>query len=202
MHKPLQNIPHIMAGMVQDVPFFRSPNFGPRPKQEISLLVIHNISLPPKVFGDYFIERFFLNSLPTKEHPFFAKIASLAVSAHFCIRRTGEVRQFVSCLDRAWHAGVSLYHGRDKCNDFAIGIELEGADEIPFTEEQYQSLARLTVALQRSYPDLGSNITGHSDIAPRRKTDPGIAFNWDYYLALVAQYGGVVVGGDHYKLID
>lgn len=193
----LTHVPNIVAGMVQDVKFFRSANFGKRPKNEISLIVIHNISLPPKKFGTSCIERFFLNSLPVDAHPYFKEIEQLRVSAHFCIKRDGSLLQFVSCLDRAWHAGVSLYHGRDKCNDFSIGIELEGADDIVYTMEQYETLAFLTVALQQHYPQIKGNITGHCNIAPERKSDPGSSFDWKLYLNLITQKGGTVINCDH-----
>ncbi len=167
--------------MCQDVIFYKTKNFGTRVNNEISLLVIHNISLPAKIFGDSYIERFFLNSLPVDKHPYFLEIQNLEVSSHFCIKRDGTVVQFVSCLDKAWHAGVSLYKGREKCNEFSIGIELEGADDIPYTDAQYQSLKYLTLSLRQSYPNIKDNITGHSNIAPTRKTDPGIAFDWERF---------------------
>lgn len=154
-----------------------SPNHDARPpKTVISLLVIHAISLPPNQFGGDAIERFFTNTLPATEHPFFATIDGMHVSAHFLIRRNGECIQFVSCLQRAWHAGVSCWQGRDHCNDFSIGIELEGCDEQPFEEAQYVSLNALIEILTRAFPITA--IVGHSDIAPGRKTDPGPFFMW------------------------
>jgi len=154
-----------------------SPNFGPRPEGEIvSLVVVHNISLPPGEFGGPWIEDFFLNRLDATAHPYFASIAGMQVSSHFLVRRDGEVVQFVSTENRAWHAGASCWQGRDNCNDFSIGIELEGSDEVPFAPAQYASLWRLLEALCAAYPV--SAIAGHSDIAPGRKTDPGPCFDW------------------------
>ena len=154
-----------------------SPNFGPRPEGEnVSLVVIHNISLPPGEFSGGWIEDFFLNRLDATAHPYFASIAGMQVSSHFLIRRDGEVVQFVSTADRAWHAGVSCWQGRDNCNDFSIGIELEGADDAPFEPAQYTSLWRLLEALCAAHPIVA--IAGHSDIAPGRKTDPGPCFDW------------------------
>jgi len=156
-----------------------SPNFNQRPAGEISLLVIHNISLPPGQFGTGKVQQFFQNCLQCSEHPFFEEIAELRVSAHFLIERDGAITQFVSCLDRAWHAGVSCFDGRESCNDFSIGIELEGTDNEPFSEAQYQALIDLCRILQRAYPAITpERVCGHSDIAPERKTDPGPAFDW------------------------
>ncbi len=156
-----------------------SPNFNQRPAGEISLLVIHNISLPPGQFGTGRVQQFFQNCLQCDEHPFFEEIAGLQVSAHFLIERDGAIIQFVSCLDRAWHAGVSCFDGREGCNDFSIGIELEGTDHEPFSEAQYQTLIELCRLLQCAYPAITpERVCGHSDIAPGRKTDPGPAFDW------------------------
>jgi len=156
-----------------------SPNFNARPQGEISLLVIHNISLPPGQFGTGKVQEFFQNRLVADEHPYFAEIAALQVSAHFLIERDGDVTQFVSCLERAWHAGISKFDGRENCNDFSIGIELEGTDDLPFTEAQYAALIEVIRLLQSAYPGLTlERICGHSDIAPGRKTDPGPAFDW------------------------
>ncbi len=151
----------------------------------IDLLVIHNISLPPGEFGGDAIIRLFTNTLDTTQHPYYAQLNGLKVSAHFLIRRDGEIVQFVACDRRAWHAGVSNWRGRSRCNDFSIGIELEGDDYQPFAGPQYQALARLTRRLRRSYPIRG--ITGHSDIAPERKTDPGPCFDWVHYFSLIGQ---------------
>lgn len=156
-----------------------SPNFNARPSGEVSVLVIHNISLPPGQFGTGKVQTFFQNNLDPNEHPYFAGIVSLRVSAHFLIERDGVVTQFVSCNERAWHAGVSSFDGRENCNDFSLGIELEGTDELPFTDAQYETLTALTRAIQAAYPAITpTRICGHSDIAPTRKTDPGPAFDW------------------------
>lgn len=158
-----------------------SPNCDPRPAGEIGLLVIHNISLPPGEFGGDGVQRLFTNTLDADAHPYYRTIAGLKVSAHFFLRRDGRVIQFVSCLDRAWHAGASCWQGRGGCNDFSIGIELEGTDDLPFTDAQYLVLGELSGALRAAYPIRA--IAGHSDIAPQRKTDPGPYFNWKRYLA-------------------
>ncbi len=160
-----------------------SPNFGPRPEDAaVSLLVVHNISLPPGEFGGGYIEDFFCNRLDTSAHPYFQSIAGLQVSAHALIRRDGSVVQFVSCLDRAWHAGRSCFQGEEECNDFSIGIELEGTDDVPYTEAQYQALAQLTALARAAWPAItAERITGHCEIAPGRKTDPGEAFQWAYF---------------------
>ena len=162
-----------------------SPNFNQRPAVEpLDLLVIHNISLPPGEFGGGHIEAFFCNQLDTACHPYFAEIGDLQVSAHLLITRDGQSTQFVSFADRAWHAGRSCYSGREECNDYSIGIELEGCDDQPYTRAQYQELVRVTRALLDAYPAMtAERITGHSDIAPGRKTDPGDAFDWPHYLA-------------------
>ncbi len=167
-----------------------SPHCNSRPPAEnISLLVIHNISLPPGDFGGGFVQAFFTGSLDPQQHPYFAEIAPLRVSAHFFIERHGEITQFVSCQERAWHAGVSRYGGRSECNDFSVGVELEGTDTQPYTDAQYQSLLVLTHALQVAYPAITPcRITGHEFIAPQRKTDPGPSFDWRRYLVgLTAQ---------------
>ncbi|WP_373001196.1 1,6-anhydro-N-acetylmuramyl-L-alanine amidase AmpD [Marinobacter sp.] len=165
------------------IPFARwcpSPNFGPRPEgTDISLLVVHNISLPPGEFGGPEIEDFFCNRLDHTAHPYFQTIAGMQVSAHLLIRRNGTLVQFVSLLDRAWHAGRSCFEGQEECNDFSIGIELEGTDEIPYTPEQYRRLAEVSELIMLAWPDITTDrITGHCDIAPGRKSDPGPAFNW------------------------
>lgn len=169
----------------------RSPNFNQRPAGvSVDTLVIHNISLPPGQFGGGNVERFFLNQLPADEHPFYQEIAGVEVSAHFLIERCGRVTQFVSCDERAWHAGRSQFQGRDNVNDFSIGIELEGTDHAPYSVLQYRSLAALTAVLQQHYPQItASRITGHSDIAPGRKTDPGASFDWTRYRSLINQTG-------------
>lgn len=153
-----------------------SPNFGERPPGEISLVVVHNISLPPDEFGGNWVESFFLNRLDPNAHPYFANIAELRVSAHFYVRRDGRSIQFVGCDRRAWHAGRSCWAGRDNCNDYSVGIELEGSDARPFTAEQYAALWKLLDALRERYPIAA--MVGHSDVAPGRKTDPGPYFDW------------------------
>lgn len=162
-----------------------SPNFNKRPDGSIvDLLVIHNISLPPGEYGGSEVEDFFLNKLDTTAHPYFKKIEGVAVSAHFFIRRDGELVQFVSLDDRAWHAGESCFAEVNNCNDYSIGVELEGTDHEPYSEAQYQSLTSLTEALHQSYPAItAKRITGHEHIAPGRKTDPGPAFDWARYLS-------------------
>lgn len=151
------------------------------PGTVIDMLVIHNISLPPDEFGGQAIAQLFTNALDTEAHPYYAQLKGLQVSAHFLIRRTGEIIQFVPCGKRAWHAGASLWQGRSACNDFSLGVELEGSDDVPFTDRQYAALIRLTRRLKRTYPI--RHIVGHSDIAPGRKTDPGSYFDWPRYLA-------------------
>jgi AmpD protein len=143
--------------------------------------VIHSISLPPGEFGGAAIEALFLNRLDPAAHPYYAGIADLRVSAHFLVRRDGALVQFVPCAKRAWHAGVSAWRGRERCNDFSIGIEVEGTDESPFEPIQYASLAALTRALRSAYPI--ADIVGHSDVAPGRKTDPGAHFDWGRFRA-------------------
>ncbi|MCB1689847.1 MAG: 1,6-anhydro-N-acetylmuramyl-L-alanine amidase AmpD [Halioglobus sp.] len=157
-----------------------SPNYGPRPEAcTVELLVVHNISLPPRCYGGDCIERFFSNCLDWDEHPYFEEIRGVEVSAHLLIRRCGERVQFVSFADRAWHAGESSFEGRSNCNDFSIGIELEGADDDPYTDAQYAALSGVARLLIAHYPGLSAQrIVGHSDIAPGRKTDPGPAFDW------------------------
>lgn len=157
-----------------------SPNFDSRaPGTEIGLLVIHNISLPPGQFGGSYIADLFGNRLDCDAHPYFDQLRALRVSAHFLIRRDGSVIQFVSANDRAWHAGVSSFCGRERCNDFSIGIELEGTDFEPFELAQYEALVALTHALRARYPL--SAVAGHEHIAPGRKTDPGPYFDWDLF---------------------
>ncbi|WP_413741546.1 1,6-anhydro-N-acetylmuramyl-L-alanine amidase AmpD [Sodalis sp. RH15] len=164
-----------------------SPHSDERPNGEIpSLLVVHGISLPPGSFGGPYIDRLFTGTLTPDEHPFFSQIQGLRVSAHCLIRRDGEIVQYVPFHRRAWHAGVSCFAGRERCNDFSIGIELEGTDNQPYTDEQYLRLAELTRLLMRHYPITPARITGHSDIAPVRKTDPGPAFLWHHYRELIS----------------
>ncbi|HEX6591968.1 MAG TPA: 1,6-anhydro-N-acetylmuramyl-L-alanine amidase AmpD [Moraxellaceae bacterium] len=156
-----------------------SPNCNPRPENTaIGLVVVHGISLPPAEFGGPWIDALFTNTLPAAHHPYFAEIAGLTVSTHLLIRRDGEIVQYVPFDLRAWHAGKSQYQGRDNCNDFSIGIELEGTDEIPYTPAQYEQLARIIPLLNARYPQTFGHLVGHSDIAPGRKTDPGPSFSW------------------------
>lgn len=164
-----------------------SPNCGDRPDpNDISLLVIHNISLPPGQFGGPHIDALFCNALDRLAHPYFASICELRVSAHLLIRRDGIVVQYVPFNRKAWHAGSSSFAGRSECNEYSIGIELEGTDEIPFTDKQYQQLALITRLLMSAYPAITpARIAGHSDIAPGRKTDPGQCFDWPGYRALI-----------------
>lgn len=154
-----------------------SPNFGPRPAGTlIDLAVVHSISLPPGQYGGDAIERLFTNRLDTRAHPYYQQLEGLEVSAHFVIRRQGLVQQFVSCDQRAWHAGRSTWRGRDHCNDFSVGIELEGLEGEPFEAAQYTSLVRVLNALRRRYPL--RSVAGHEHVAPGRKADPGDGFEW------------------------
>ncbi|MDC0405433.1 1,6-anhydro-N-acetylmuramyl-L-alanine amidase AmpD [Gammaproteobacteria bacterium] len=172
---------------LQDINFLESPNFNDRPVDEdISLLVIHSISLPPKKYNTDHIERFFLNELDFTSHNFYKNIEGMKVSAHVLIKRNGEVIQFVPFNKRAWHAGVSSYKGKNDCNNFSIGIELEGSDDDIFEDIQYKKLSLITSLLIEEYDLITKdNIKGHSDIAPERKTDPGVLFDWDRYLTNV-----------------
>ncbi len=176
------------SGWLSGVAHCPSAHFNARPAAcDISLLVIHNISLPPGQFGTGCVQQFFSGSLDPAAHPYFAGIAELRVSAHFLIERDGHITQFVSCLQRAWHAGQSCFNGRENCNDFSLGIELEGTDDQLFSSVQYDRLVALSVALQRAYPLITpERITGHEHIAPGRKTDPGPCFDWQGYLGRLA----------------
>jgi AmpD protein len=162
-------------------------NFSQRPSSvDVSLLVIHNISLPPGQFGGPEIEQFFHNRLDCGQDPFFEELDGMRVSAHLLIRRDGKVVQFVPFQEMAWHAGESSYQGQAACNEFSVGIELEGADDVPYTSEQYRSLVKVTGLLMERFPSLQKeNIVGHSDIAPGRKTDPGPAFDWIAYRSML-----------------
>jgi N-acetyl-anhydromuramoyl-L-alanine amidase len=173
------------GGCVDTARFESSPNCDERPPGEtVTLLVIHNISLPPGEFGGDDIVRLFTNNLDHATHPYYRTLVGVRVSAHFLIRRSGELLQFVPCAKRAWHAGESAWCGRSRCNDFSIGIELEGTDDIPYAEVQYRVLAQLTRALQSVYAI--ADIAGHSDIAPARKTDPGPSFDWPRFRSSIA----------------
>lgn len=172
----------VVAGQLLGARTIASPNFNQRPEgTDIQLIVIHNISLPPSQFGGGYIEQFFQNQLDWEAHPYFKTIEGMQVSAHILILRTGEVLQFVNFEDRAWHAGRSTYLGKKECNDYSIGIELEGCDDQDFEDQQYQSLVKVVAALQDAYPKTKQHLAGHSDIAPGRKTDPGPYFNWVYF---------------------
>jgi N-acetyl-anhydromuramoyl-L-alanine amidase len=164
-------------GRASGATFIASPNCDARPDgARVRLVVVHGISLPPGEFGGSGIVDLFTNRLDAQAHPYYATIAHLRVSAHFLIRRDGALLQFVACAARAWHAGASCWNGVDGCNDFSIGIELEGADDVPYDDAQYATLAALIDALRARYPI--EAVVGHSDIAPGRKTDPGGAFDW------------------------
>ncbi len=169
-------------GLITDIEYRCSPNQDERPDSAaITGIVIHNISLPPGEFGGGWIDDLFLNKLNPKAHPYFEKIADVCVSAHLLIRRDGELIQYVPFHQRAWHAGISLWNGQECCNDFTVGIELEGCDDQTFEVIQYETLATTIRALVTTYPQLSfDRIIGHSDIAPGRKTDPGPYFDWEF----------------------
>ena len=178
------------GGRYRNAHWLASPNFGARPTQaRVDLVVLHSISLPPGIYGGQQVQDLFTNQLDWEQHPYFQQIQGLEVSAHFYIRRAGEVWQFVSCDDRAWHAGTSQYRGRGNCNDDSIGIELEGLEGDSFEIAQYQALATLCTAISQRYPI--AHIAGHEHIAPGRKADPGSGLDWNLlqkYLGLGDQY--------------
>ena len=180
------------SGILCDVPQVLSPHCDARPAGVLpELIVIHGISVPPGEFGGPWIDRLFAGDLPAAAHPQFAALSGLRVSAHILVRRDGTLTQYVPFGARAWHAGVSSYSGRTACNDFSIGIELEGTDELPYEDAQYLALAALILALCRAYPSLsGERIVGHSEVAPGRKSDPGPAFEWPRLRALLQTPGG------------
>lgn len=184
----MNRVSRMEAGWVRGARRCPSPNFNARPAGErVSLLVIHNISLPPGRFGGSWIDDLFTNRLDHGAHPYFETLRGLQVSSHFLVRRSGELVQYVATGDRAWHAGKSAFGGRENCNDFSIGIELEGTDDRPYTARQYRRLVSLSVLLLRTFPAITPDrIAGHSDIAPGRKTDPGPAFDWACYRAALA----------------
>lgn len=186
MKLPIIN-PH--TGLIEAGTFIPSPNHDDRaPGMDITLLVIHNISLPPGAFGGDHVFKLFLNQLDTESHPTYTELADITVSAHCFIRRDGSIIQFVPFHKRAWHAGKSCYQTQEDCNHFSIGIELEGTDDLPYEKVQYEQLIQLTYALLKAYPTLSSHhIVGHSDIAPGRKTDPGPAFDWVYFKQKLAE---------------
>ena len=170
----------VSTGLIKEARQQVSPNCDDRPiETDISLIVIHGISLPPGKYGGNYIDQLFCNKLDENEHPYFKEIAELNVSSHLLVRRDGELVQYVPIQKRAWHAGVSCYQERECCNDFSVGIEMEGDDNTPYTDIQYQELSKLIKSLVLNYPKLNlQTIVGHSDIAPGRKTDPGEAFDW------------------------
>ena len=174
---------NLATGLINPARFVATEHYDEREKEDdINLLVIHNISLPPQQFGGPYIDQLFSGCLNPSEHPYFEQIAGMRVSSHLLIRRTGDVVQYVPFHRRAWHAGQSCFEGREKCNDFSIGIELEGADNIAYEPIQYEVLVEITRLLMKAYPGITpERITGHSDIAPGRKTDPGPAFDWNYF---------------------
>ncbi len=165
---------------MQEVRHLPSENFNERPHNAVvDLLVIHNISLPPEQFGGDFVDALFCNTLNCDEHSYFEQLRNLRVSAHFFINRLGEVTQYVALHQRAWHAGVSQWCGKENCNDYSVGIELEGTDNTPYTDQQYVALNTVTQKIMQSFPAITiDRIVGHCDIAPERKTDPGVAFDW------------------------
>ena len=178
----------LKTGLLRGVRQIASPNFDSRPAGvEADLIVVHGISLPPGEFGGPWIDRLFTNTLPADAHPYFTAVGPLRVSSHLVVKRDGAVTQYVKFTERAWHAGKSAYLGREACNDFSVGIELEGTDTLPYEAAQYAALATVVAALCRAYPRLSAQrIVGHSDIAPGRKTDPGPAFDWTLARRLIA----------------
>lgn len=183
------------AGLLTDVRYVPSPNCDERPEGAVpELIIVHGISLPPGEYGGPWIERLFTNALQSDAHPYFAKIAGLKVSSHVLIGRDGEMVQYVPFHRRAWHAGASAYCGRERCNDFSIGIELEGADDSAYEPVQYRQLVDLIGALCAAYPSLSMDrIAGHSEVAPGRKTDPGDAFDWPRLRAMLRAASARVV---------
>lgn len=166
----------------------RSPNFGPRPAgSAVTLAIVHSISLPPGVYGGDAVQRLFTNRLDHGAHPYFAQLEGLRVSAHFFVRRDGQVLQFVSCNQRAWHAGASSWNGRDNCNDWSVGIELEGLEGEPFAPRQYRNLIRLLRAVASRYPI--AEVVGHEHVAPGRKADPGARFEWRRLVRALVGHG-------------
>jgi N-acetyl-anhydromuramoyl-L-alanine amidase len=173
----LESGQHWQAGWLSSAEKVESPNFGPRPAgTAIDLIVVHSISLPPGVYGGDHVQQLFTNQLNWDEHPYFQSIRGMAVSSHFYIQRSGKLVQFVSCDERAWHAGASHFSGRANCNDFSVGIELEGLEGETFDAEQYRELTKLCHALREHYPI--EHVAGHEHIASGRKFDPGAGFNW------------------------
>ncbi len=167
-------------GWLQGVRHLPSPNCNLRPENtDVNLLIIHNISLPPAQFGGGFVDQLFCNTLDCNAHPYFEQLRDLRVSAHFFIDRSGEVTQYVSLDQRAWHAGISQWDGQENCNDFSVGIELEGTDTLPYADAQYTALQKIARQIMAYFPSMTADrIVGHCDVAPARKTDPGTAFDW------------------------
>ncbi len=180
-------LPELDQGWLVDARRVPSPNGDERPAgATIDLIIVHGISLPPGEFGGPWIDALFTNQLDPEVHPYFAEIADLRVSSHVLIRRDGELVQYLPFTQRAWHAGRSSYRGREACNDFSIGIELEGSDDIPYEAVQYRRLAELIRTLRHAYPNIAADaVTGHAQVAPGRKTDPGAAFDWAQLAALL-----------------
>ena len=189
VHEDAQVQVDLESGLLRGVRQIASPNCDLRPAGvEPELIVVHGISLPPGEFGGPWIDRLFTNALPPEAHPYFAEVAALRVASHLVIRRDGNITQYVSFAQRAWHAGQSSYNGREACNDFSIGVELEGTDTLAYEAVQYQALADAIAALCAAYPKLTpARLVGHSDIAPGRKTDPGPAFDWPHARRLIAE---------------
>lgn len=181
----------VESGLIRDARQVVSPNFDDRPAGCCAeLIIVHGISLPPGEFGGEWIDRLFTNSVDPAAHPYFCEIVDLRVSSHLLIRRDGELVQYVSLIKRAWHAGVSCYGEREQCNDYSIGIELEGTDEIPYTDDQYEALGAIVQALQAAFPSLAdAPVVGHSDVSAGRKTDPGPAFDWPRLRTRLATIG-------------
>jgi AmpD protein len=177
-----------LSGLLRGATQVASPNYDARPTgMEADLIVVHGISLPPGEFGGPWIDRLFTNTLPIDAHPYFTEMGSLRVSSHLLVKRDGAITQYVKFTERAWHAGRSSYHGREECNDFSIGIELEGTDTVAYEASLYHALSKVVAALCATYPRLSADrLVGHSDIAPGRKTDPGPAFDWQYARHLIA----------------
>jgi N-acetyl-anhydromuramoyl-L-alanine amidase len=178
----------LSTGLMRGVRQIASPNYDSRPAGvEADLIVVHGISLPPGEFAGPWIDRLFTNTLPADAHPYFAEVCSRRVSSHLVIQRDGAITQYVKFTDRAWHAGKSVYRAREACNDFSVGIELAGTDTLPYEAAQYDALAEAVASLCSAYPLLSADrLTGHSDIAPGRKTDPGPAFDWQLARRLIA----------------
>lgn len=178
----------VESGLIREARQVSSPNFDSRPPDCCAdLIIVHGISLPPGEFSGEWIDRLFTNTVDPAAHPYFCEIADLRVSSHLLIRRDGELVQYVPLVKRAWHAGVSCYQGREQCNDYSIGIELEGTDEIPYTDRQYDMLGTVVQALRTAFPSLANApIVGHCDVASGRKTDPGPAFDWGRLFAQLA----------------